>query len=321
MILGNRPYVEYHKVLSEYSVLDYRTLPCGNLFTLVLEQAACLIASSGRSGFIVPLSLVCTARTNQLRELLREAHLWISCFDMRPSSLFEGVAQRLCILLSHAARNQESRMNTGGYRRWSSDERDVLIEKTGYATNVSRKSLSAVIPKLSTDLEKAILVKIQGHTLGEFADDHASPIYVHRIVRYFVKALDFVPLFIDANGIRGRSEDYREFRFRTSERAPILALLNSSLFYWFWRTHSDGFRQSRWSILFRPIGPVSHRRFKQVASTHSRHFSFRSLTIQVPRRFQFNSFTTTSSRLNRGSKSINWLPSSKSSMFRSLIWI
>jgi hypothetical protein len=97
------------------------------------------------------------------------------------------------------------------------------------------------LPKISFDRELSILAKISGLSLEIATERLAQPIFVHRIVRYFVKALDFVPLFVGTDGKRGKSEDYKEFRFGTPERHYILALLNSSLFYWFWRVHGDGF--------------------------------------------------------------------------------
>ena len=68
-----------------------------------------------------------------------------------------------------------------------------------------------------------------------------EPIYIHRIVRYFIKAFDFVPLFIDAEGQRRRSDDYKPFRFKEEVVPFIVALMASSLFYWYWRSYSDGF--------------------------------------------------------------------------------
>ena len=56
-----------------------------------------------------------------------------------------------------------------------------------------------------------------------------------------MKALNFVPFFVDAHGKRGKSDDYKEFKFDPDHREVVTAILNSSLFYWFWRTHSDGF--------------------------------------------------------------------------------
>ena len=39
----------------------------------------------------------------------------------------------------------------------------------------------------------------------------------------------------------GRSEDYKPFAFENLHRDHVLCLLNSSLFYWFWRCSGDGF--------------------------------------------------------------------------------
>ena len=36
-------------------------------------------------------------------------------------------------------------------------------------------------------------------------------------------------------------EDYKEFRFKPENKPFLVSLLNSSLFYWYWRAYSDGF--------------------------------------------------------------------------------
>jgi hypothetical protein len=100
VIIGNPPYLENTKLKSQYSINGYSTFQCGNIYACVLEKAYDLLSKVGRSGFIVPLSLVCTQRTASLRSIIISKRTWISCFDMRPSSLFEGVAQRLSIILA-----------------------------------------------------------------------------------------------------------------------------------------------------------------------------------------------------------------------------
>lgn len=247
-IIGNPPYVENSKVKQQYKTLPYQTSACGNLYTLVLERSYKLVSNLGKSGFIVPLSLVCTKRMSEIRNLLQSQHSWISCYDMRPSSLFEGVSQRLCIILSQA-KSSSLLSYTGGYRRWASSERPFLLASTAHT---KQSCVGNVISKFSSDLEISLLSKISGESLETFWDDSSEPIYIHRIVRYFVKALDFIPLFIDANGQRGKSDDYKAFNFIASEKGSIAALLNSSLFYWFWRTHSDGFHCGYGDIFLMP---------------------------------------------------------------------
>jgi len=238
VIIGNPPYVEYAKVRADYAVQGFSTLDCGNLFAFVLERCKQLVGPSGREGLIVPLSIVCTERMKSLRHLLDTATIWTSSFDMRPSSLFEGVAQRLSILLQQN-NNAVAQRISGGYRRWASAERDVLLD-TNRFINVTGES-GAVIPKIVSPLEASILGKLGSQTLQWYVRDGVSPIYVHRIVRYFIKALEKSPVFVDAHGEAGRSDDYKPFLFDQKQKAHIVPLLNSSLFYWFWRSHSDGF--------------------------------------------------------------------------------
>ncbi len=241
VIIGNPPYVEYNKVKSDYTVQpNYRTLPCGNLYALVLERCYRLVRKNGWVSLIMPLSLVCTSRTKEVRDLITEITCWISCYDMRPGSLFEGVAQRLSILASVNKQNETGTLWMGGYRRWKSEEREHLIPLTQY-TKIESGNTSDVIPKFCSELEMEVLARIAGNPLGQLSNKVSDPVFVHRIVRYFIKALNFLPIFKDPQGKKGKSEDYKEFRFDSAEQDQITALLNSTLFYWHWRSHCDGF--------------------------------------------------------------------------------
>ena len=263
VIIGNPPYVEYRKVRTAYTVQPvYSTLPCGNLYTLVLERSYNLVHRNGWVSLIMPLSLVCTTRTEEVRELIREHPCWISCYDMRPSSLFEGVAQRLTILVSRNSAVDGGAAAVGGYRRWTAEERSHLIVSMCY-TPVPGCRGSTSLSKVSVPLEKEVLAKIAGPPLEQICSETSDPIYIHRIVRYFVKALNFLPLFKDAQGRIGKSEDYKEFRFDPAEQDEIAALLNSTLFYWFWRAHCDGFHCGYKDVYGMPYKRLSDAEYRQ----------------------------------------------------------
>jgi hypothetical protein len=269
VVIGNPPYVEYSKVRDTYRVLPtYQTLPTGNLYALLLERSQALARSDGAIGKIVPLSLVCTDRAASARQLLSVCQAWVSTYDMRPACLFDGVAQRLCIVLYRNSSGMP-RLHTGGYRRWTAEERPGLIQRTAYvesSTGLGQRP----IPKLGEDVERSVLAKITGHPLSHFVKDGSKPLFVHRIVRYFVKALDFVPLFVDASGKRGRSEDYKPFQFDERERTQVLATLNSTTFYWFWRTHSDGFHCGYGDVHempHRPVAPALRSKLARIVET------------------------------------------------------
>lgn len=239
VVLGNPPYVEYSKVRSEYEVKQFRTLTCNNLYSFFVERSLGLLSAGGRFGMIVPLSLVCTERMNEVRTELTRRQVWISSFDIRPSGLFEEVTQRLCIPFATAI-HSEPKLYTAGYKRWLSEERETLLTTLSF-TEVGTEQANGRIPKIATDLEKAILAKLGSVKLNSLARKTGQSFVVHRIVRYFAKALTFIPLFIGADGERSKSEDYKEFRFENDSQDVIAAFLNSSLFYWYWRLFSDGF--------------------------------------------------------------------------------
>ena len=69
------------------------------------------------------------------RSLLRSGTTWLPSFDIRPSSLFEGVAQRLTIIVQNMSEEAEAAVYTGGYRRWTTGERENLLALTQYVQN------------------------------------------------------------------------------------------------------------------------------------------------------------------------------------------
>lgn len=243
VVIGNPPYVEYSKVRGSYTVRGFKTIECGNLFALAMERSYGIASSVGRLGLIVPLSLACTDRMHTARSELLRGTVWLPCFDIRPSSLFEGVAQRLAIVLQHNKRSTDSgcRLFTGGYRRWSVEEREHLMALTNFV-EASFNETSLPIAKISGFEEADILAKIRRHkSITVRQSDSAEPIYLHRICRYFIKALNFVPYFKNAEGIKGKSEDYKPFGFKDDAKESVVCFLNSTLFYWLWRSHGDGF--------------------------------------------------------------------------------
>jgi hypothetical protein len=187
---------------------------------------------------IVPLSLVATERMRPLRELVLRGASWLASFDMRPSSLFEGIAQRLTILVLRTG--SKTNIHTGGYRRWVGEARDSLFAITSYAKLCNNLEKNLIF-KAGSEQDIRILKKIGNIPLDLHRDNSSQTIYVHRISRYFIKTFNFVPYFRNSSGEIGRSDDYKPFLFSSQQTPLIVAYLNTSTFYWFWRGISDGF--------------------------------------------------------------------------------
>jgi tRNA1(Val) A37 N6-methylase TrmN6 len=244
VIVGNPPYVEYAKVKKEYTVQNYETESCGNLYAFTYELVVKILQKHGRSGLIIPVASVCTDGYLPLRKIWQNAgNLVISTFNDRPGKLFDGLEHiRLAIVLLEKSTNKEHSVHTTKYYRWQTIERPNLFAQLTYeqATNFVTEN---TISKVSNKLELSVLSKIlsQTKTLGHYARPSTKyKIYYTRKLSAFVQILDFVPQIYDAKGNEREPSELKEICFeKEAERNIFLALLNSNLFYWLMTAQSD----------------------------------------------------------------------------------
>jgi len=183
---------------------------------------------------------------SSVRGLLRNQSnvLYIIPFDDRPGKLFEGLEHcRSVIFISLRCSNPHtSTIRTTHYQRWPTQAREFLFSLLAYSRPLQGAVYPDIFPKYSSPLAESVLIKLSEQEIVDFeAPENGQPIYVHRIIGYFVKAVDFIPYFWNQAEGQKKSEDYKPFYFEPEVRSAILAILNSSLFYWFWLTHGDAF--------------------------------------------------------------------------------
>lgn len=250
VIIGNPPYVEYKNVRKFYEVHGLKTIACGDLYAYVLERSLCLSHMSARLGKIVPVSIMSADGFHSLRDLListSRSQLFQS-FSERPSKLFTGVEKRLCVfLLCNVNRNPELQLSN--YRRWYSQERSALFHISKYtdfnfAQNTSKQDMKAdlILPKIRCKEELTIIERLSKQRplrlYFERYSDH-SIIYTRK-ARYFVQFFDFVPHMQDGSGKHLAPTELKLLYLRRSDRRDaVIAVLNSSLFYWFFSAYSD----------------------------------------------------------------------------------
>lgn len=242
VVIGNPPYVETRTVANIYTTRGFSSTESGNLFALVSERSMILAAGTGFLGLILPISAICTRRTASIQELFKSrSNRWYSAFDVFPARVFEGAAQRISIvLLRNSIANKPSTLHTTKYYRWYQQERAALTQIISY-TDVSSYDLPTWTPRIEGST--SLLERVSGNTkLGRIRQRKGNnPIFVHRIINNFIKAVDFAPYFRRANGEVTTSDDFKRLYVKDDYRLSILAVLNSSLFYWYWRCHGDGF--------------------------------------------------------------------------------
>ena len=234
VIIGNPPYVEYSAV--KYSLKTYETLPCGNLYAFVVERNFKMMHGMSKSGMIIPHSSVCTDRMGKVLSLLKLHSLWISFFGIRPSKLFDGAEQRLCIYLMNRAGNKTYSTQ---YYRWSKEFRKYLFHTLQYAENFNYTKIEMSIPKLSQNTEREILLKITKERPISFHLIGSDALYYNNAPRYWIRATNFPPYFSNDKGDKVSSSTKELNLDSKHNRDGLILLLNSSLFYFWYIVLSD----------------------------------------------------------------------------------
>lgn len=252
VIVGNPPYVEYTKkdpktkqsIQDLYSLKNYSTEACGDLYAFVMERSASILAKDGMLGMIIPVSIASADGFKPLRKMMlkQSETSWCSSYAERPSKLFTGVEKRLSIWL-HKPQDHQGELFVSDYRRWLTEERDLLFQTLGYVKNEQDCYLvDDAVPKIATCLERSILKKVSHQKALSFYYVRSSSyvFYYTRKLRYFVQFFDFVPSIIDGQGETVPPSELKQIMVDKSEhQTQAIAVLNSSLFFWFFNVFSD----------------------------------------------------------------------------------
>jgi hypothetical protein len=263
VIIGNPPYVEYSQVRQRYQACGYEVASCGNLYAAVIERSLALCRSEhSYLGLIAPLSLCGSERFSQLRSTIIQntASRWLSNFEIFPCRLFDGAYQRLSILLAkHSTIASGPTTFVTRIQRWYTAERPYLIDQISYtATSCTIKP--QVFPKLASPLQEVILQKIQKRAkenciacvLQSQPTDHF--VYYQEATNYWTKAVCRIP-FYKKNGVVMEPPHGRFLYLRDEQIArTIMVLMNSSLFYLWFASFSDGFHLSHTLVKDFPVG-------------------------------------------------------------------
>ncbi len=244
VIIGNPPYVEYRASTISYTIKDYETELCGNLYAFTLERCIILCrASGGFISMIVPVASVCADGYQPLRKCLAESgNSIISSYNDRPSKLFDGLEHiRLSIIIHNLTKEKSGSFSTT-YNKWQAIERINLFKNIAFAEN-STHNLNGAIAKIGDPIEISILTKFNKDKgqIAKYGDSYGKHgICYTRKLSHFVQILDFIPKMTDADGNRRDPSELKKLQFSKKEaRDVFLCLLNSNLFYWLLTVFSD----------------------------------------------------------------------------------
>ena len=244
VIIGNPPYVVYTKkdsknklsVADIYDVGDITTKECNNLYAFVIERCYRIISKNGRKGMIIPISSVSNPQFEILRQLMLENSLcYYSSYSNRPGKLFQNVEQRLTIYIAKIIKNENTYFSCN-YNHWYVIERKNLFDKLCYVKS-TKQEWENCFTKVGNLLQQNILEKIykkRDVRLSQCLIYMDSKAYFHNGPTYFIRAMSFMP---NAEKDMEPSSHYK--LINCNNNLFISAILNSSLYYWFYKNYSN----------------------------------------------------------------------------------
>ncbi len=264
VIIGNPPYVEYSKIQKDYQLHGYETDKAGNLYAFVTERSVALLKQAGRLGFVLQQPVVSTNRMETIRDVLLQnsSFVWSSTYDDRPSKLFDGIHHaRIAILLVEKSKTAAARLYVTAYQKWYKEQRNVLFQKLAYIEDDRNYMRLSVFPKIGSSIEAGILDKLLSIStpFALWTVRHRTQFCTyHKItgVGHWFTITQRPPKFI-REGVESSSTREKAIFYATKEvRDRALAVLNSSLFYWFYqvRTNCRDFNPSDYQTF--PIPPL-----------------------------------------------------------------
>jgi hypothetical protein len=239
VVIGNPPYVEYSNIKKLYTIKNYETETCGNLYAFVLERSNSMSQSKAREGYIIPLSVVCTARMLIAQELFKKSRLcMISNFSDSPG-LFDGVDRTLSIVLYDKSTTKfSSNIFTTNFSKWKSNQRKILIDSLSFCNIPKTLIRNSIIPKINFLLEIDILTTIykNNKVIGDYVKKNTNYKIFYRTTggRHYKSFTNFQPTFIlDGKQTASSRETFLSFDNEEICNA-LLAICNSNLYIWFY---------------------------------------------------------------------------------------
>jgi len=155
-IIGNPPYVKYSPN-SQYKVLDFDTIKCGDLYALIIESCFRFSSTESYFGYIIPLSSFSTGGFSELQGLMRRKSdiLYISNYDKRPGRLFD-VEQRVSIVCGRTGNTNKS-TNITNLKKWYSIQRENLFDLFLYNQLQKDNIKNGTFQKIESQIEHKIL--------------------------------------------------------------------------------------------------------------------------------------------------------------------
>ena len=231
-IIGNPPYVEYTKIKDKYEIDSFESKQCKNIYAYSIERSIQLLKKDGVIGFIVPISIVSTPRMKTLRKFVEGncKNIFYSNFGDRPGTLFNGVHQKISILIAQKGK-EDPNIFTSEYYHWYNDERDSIFDNIRYIENMYREE--DFYYKIGNEIQLSIINKIN-------KIDTPIKSMICNNSSYYAYWNDRMTFWMKCFKGEKKSNSFKKSMFNSEDESLIfIAVMNSSLYYLFWEIVSD----------------------------------------------------------------------------------
>ncbi len=272
VIIGNPPYVEYRLVKDTYQIQPgyYQSESAKNLYAFSMERSCNLLQTLSYFGMIVPTGVIGLDDTVELRSTLLNnfAKSFCSTYSIRPSKLFEGVDQRLCIYLGKLGKQLNNKIFATKYHHWSAGERQNLLTRLVYNASFNHQRLHRVAQTGNSEAA-SVLKKLELHHQRTIKNHFYTRkdgylMHYHRSPRYWIRAMNFEPHFKSASKERS-VHHFRDLYFKQPDEGKVIgALLNSSLFFFWFISIGNGRNITTADVSDFPVGSFSESVLRDV---------------------------------------------------------
>ena len=255
VIIGNPPYLATSKVRKSYTLRNFDTQSCSDVYACVIERSEGLLRKEGRVGMIVPLSLGFSSDFDICRRLLlsRYCHNWFSSFGRIPSALFSfDVRVRNIVHLGHSGgRDSNSATYTTRLHRWFEKARPVLFSTLEYVPfrpplwkyRIPKLNNRALASAFETALQRN---KTLQHVLSKKPTQHVLH-FKQTAYNWLTFSPEIPPATLNGRPVPQTMTGGIYFLDATTHDLGML-LANGKLMLVFWLVVGDDFHVTRWNV-------------------------------------------------------------------------
>lgn len=251
VVIGNPPYVEYSQVRKDYTLVNYETEKCGNLYGFVFERSFNI--SQGIIGLIIQLSAISTITMGPLQKFIKSNSrlVFSGVYPERPKQLFDGACIAVSILICVGRSNIEKILSCG-INRSTETQREMLFDSLYYA-NCDNEQLHdyQLFPKFSNSLDLSIYSKIKSNNsiqkyLSSYPSDNNTLYYRTAGGRYW-------KLFLLRDFQHKSTSNKKKTFSKDCDCRVFCAILNSNLYWWFFANFFDLYNLKDYMIFSFPF--------------------------------------------------------------------